>query len=125
MAEVRKKNRWRRGDVFFAQFPAENFSHVQARFRPYLIIQNDVANRHSPTTIVVPMSTNLSRADLPCHVVVKYGRIYPSVVLCEQIRTVDFADDWSFLEHLPERVMKQVDAALKISLDLERLDIEN
>lgn len=101
-----------------AYFDTPNYSHVQANVRPYVIVQNDCGNRHSPTTIICPLTTRRKRMDLPTHVLVNYKPLKPSMILCEHIRTVDISKHWKFLAHLPEYIMIQIDEALKISLGL-------
>ncbi|MEC2345008.1 type II toxin-antitoxin system PemK/MazF family toxin [Paenibacillus barengoltzii] len=79
----------KRGDIYMCHLPKEHGS-VQANYRPVIILQNDVGNRFSPTTMIAP----ISRKDksLPTHVKINEGvggMICESFILCEQIRTID------------------------------------
>ena len=112
------KRHWFRGDVFKASFTVENDDHLQDRYRPWLIVQNNMGNKHSPTTIVVPLTSRIKREDLPTHCIVEYHNVKKSIVLCEQVRTVDFEKDWEFVDHLPPEIMAKVDQTLKNSLGL-------
>lgn len=114
-----KKADWKRGDVFFAKFRVPNNEHLQDNYRPWLIVQNNTGNKYAPTTIIVPLTTKMKRTDIKTHCIVTWGRIQPSVVLCEQIRTVDFTPGWKYLDTLPAWIMAQVDQCLKNSLGLK------
>lgn len=84
-------SRIKRGEIYMARLQPTNGS-VQAGTRPVLIIQNNMGNRYSPTTIVVPITTKKkNKSYLPTHVKVpKYMGLYEnSVILCEQIMTID------------------------------------
>lgn len=84
----------RRGDVFLVSLGEENGGSIQKGLRPCVVVQSERGNRHSPTTLVVPLSTK-SRLDLPVHVLItnmdmKAGYIKTnSIALCEQIRVID------------------------------------
>ena len=86
-----------------------------------LIIQNDVGNRHSPTVIVAAVTSRLGKHALPTHVLIAgnhYGLKDQSVVLLEQIRTIDRARLKEYIGHLDKVIMKLVDVAVSISLGL-------
>ena len=90
--------------------------------RPVLIVQNNIGNRYSPTVIVVAITAQISKSKLPTHVELpgqENGLLRDSVILGEQIRTIDKKRLIQPLGHLNEVVMKQVDEALMISLGLE------
>lgn len=108
----------RRGDVFYAAFPSSGNSHLQNNKRPWLVIQNDIGNYYSPTTIVAPLTTNFKRLDIKTHIVVTADNLQPSVVMLEQIRTVDVPTDWEFMAHLSDEAMSRIDEGIKISLGL-------
>lgn len=80
----------RKYDIWLADLPAVPESHVQSGVRPVIVVSNDVANAHSPIISVVPLTTNLSRVDMPTHTVL-HSRFLrcPSMALCEQIMTID------------------------------------
>lgn len=107
----------KRGDVFFADFQGFE-GHVQgARKRPWVVVQNDVGNEHSPCTIVVPMTTKFKRP-LPTHAIVMWGPVH-GVIMCEQIRTVD-KKNYQVVAHLPDEIMCHVDRALAIAVGLTK-----
>jgi mRNA interferase MazF len=110
----------KRGDVFFADLSPVKGSE-QGGQRPVLVIQNDIGNRYSPTTIVAAITARIDKAKLPTHVEVKkdeIGLVKDSVVLLEQIRTIDKERLIQKLGHLDEVAMSRVDEALLISLGL-------
>lgn len=83
------ENHIKRGEIYMCELPKETGS-VQANYRPVLILQNDVGNRFSTTTLIAPISRK--NRPLPTHVQLKEGvagLLYSSFVLCEQIRTVE------------------------------------
>lgn len=80
---------FRRGDIVLIDVPIVDGSRVQGGNRPWLIVQNDVGNRHSPTTIVVPLTSKLKRMEMPTHVIVTGKGIKASMVECEQVRVID------------------------------------
>lgn len=100
----------KRGDVFFAD--------LGCKMRPWLVVQNDIGNEHSPQTIVVPLTSKIDKG-LPTHTIVCWGSIHPSAVQCEEIRHVEVNADWEAVEHLPAEIMTHVDKALKIAIGLE------
>lgn len=109
-----------RGDVFYADLSPVVGSE-QRGVRPVLIIQNDVGNRHSPTTIIAAISAKPSKGSLPTHVPVPStteGLAQDSVILTEQVRTIDKSRIINKVGCLSADVMTQVDAALRISLAL-------
>lgn len=108
----------RRGDVFI--FP-QNFSynsHIQGNLRPWVVVQNDIGNYRSPTTIVVPLTRNNKRANLQTHVQVKVHFLDTSYAMCEQLRVVDKKEKWRYVGHLPNGIMKEIDEALEFTLGL-------
>ena len=110
----------KRGDVFYAELDPVIGSE-QGGVRPVLIIQNDVGNQHSPTTIVAAITGQLTKAKLPTHVALdseKYDLAKDSVVLLEQLRTIDKKRLKDKVCHLDNQMLKEVDKALGISLEL-------
>lgn len=87
-----------------------------------LVIQNDVGNRHSPTVIVAAITSQISKAHLPTHVELPAARGLDrdSVILLEQIRTIDKRRLRERLTRLEGSVMRHVDAALSVSLGLRQ-----
>ncbi|WP_026089415.1 MULTISPECIES: type II toxin-antitoxin system PemK/MazF family toxin [Bacillus] len=110
----------KRGDVYYADLSPVVGSE-QGGTRPVLIIQNDIGNRFSPTVIVAAITAQIQKAKLPTHVEIdakKYGFERDSVILLEQIRTIDKQRLTDKITHLDELMMKKVDNALQISMGL-------
>ena len=110
----------KRGEVYFADLSPVKGSE-QGGQRPVLIIQNNMGNKHSPTVIVAAITAKIAKAKLPTHVEVeasKVGLIKDSVILMEQVRTIDKLRLIQKLGQLGDADMKAVDRALKISLGL-------
>lgn len=110
----------KRGGVYFADLSPVVGSE-QGGVRPVLVIQNDIGNRFSPTVIVAAITAQIQKAKLPTHVEIdakKYGFERDSVILLEQIRTIDKQRLTDKITHLDEVMMIRVDEALQISLGL-------
>ncbi|GGH75773.1 MULTISPECIES: type II toxin-antitoxin system PemK/MazF family toxin [Saccharibacillus] len=110
----------KRGDVFFADLSPVVGSE-QGGVRPVLVIQNDIGNRFSPTVIVAAITAQIQKAKLPTHVEIDaktHGFDRDSVVLLEQIRTIDKQRLTDRITRLGEETMKRVDESLQISLSL-------
>ena len=110
----------KRGDVYYAELDPVIGSE-QGGVWPVLIIQNDVGNQHSPTTIVAAITGQLSKAKLPTHVDLagrENGLAKNSVVLVEQVRTIDKSRLKEYICTLDKQIMEQVDQALLISMGL-------
>ena len=103
----------KRGDVVLVDLGAK-IGQEQQGIRPCLVVQNDKGNKFSPTTIVVPLTTRLTRNDLPTHMGFQ-GR-YKSVLMFEQIVTIDKRRIIKGLDHVSPAQMKDVDKTIKISL---------
>jgi len=110
----------KRGDIFFADLSPVVGSE-QGGVRPVLIIQNDIGNRFSPTVIISAITAQIEKAKLPTHVEIKakaYGLDRDSVILLEQIRTIDKQRLTDKITHLDQEMMTKVNEALLISLGL-------
>ncbi|MCA0384628.1 MAG: type II toxin-antitoxin system PemK/MazF family toxin [Firmicutes bacterium] len=110
----------KRGDVYFADLSPVRGSE-QGGQRPVLIIQNNIGNKYSPTVIVAAITAKIAKAKLPTHVEVgasQVGLLKDSVVLMEQVRTIDKTRLIQKLGQLEDDVMIKVDRALMISLGL-------
>lgn len=110
----------RRGDIYYADLRPVIGSE-QGGIRPVLIIQNDTGNRHSPTVIVAAITSRMTKAKLPTHIKIDKNKcdiIKDSVILLEQLRTIDKQRLKDKVCHLDEEVLKTVDKALCISLEL-------
>lgn len=113
----------RRGDIFYAQLNPVVGSE-QGGTRPVLIIQNDIGNQYSPTTIVAAITSQINKAKLPTHVEIsaaKSGLERDSVILTEQIRTIDKSRLRQKVAFLDEEIMEKVNRALEISLGLTEI----
>lgn len=104
---------YQRGDVVVIDVPLPASGHVQAGKRPWVVMQNNVGNQFSPTSIVVPLTTKFKRLEMPTHVAVTWGSLQPSMIECEQVRVIDVTEDWKYICTLPPEIMRHVDTALK------------
>ncbi len=110
----------KRGDVYYADLRPVIGSE-QGGVRPVLIIQNDMGNKHSPTVICAAITSKLTKNNLPTHIKLAcedYEMVKDSVILLEQLRTIDKKRLKDKVCHLDERIMCKVNEALKISLQL-------
>lgn len=115
-----------RGEIYYADLSPVVGSE-QGGIRPVLIVQNDVGNKYSPTVIAAAITSRLSKNKLPTHIDVcrnetsdlqTFGLAKDSVILLEQIRTLDKKRLKEKMGHLDERLMKQVNDAITISFGL-------
>jgi mRNA interferase MazF len=110
-----------RGDIFYADL-GRGIGSEQKGYRPVLIIQNNVGNKYSPTVIVASITSKVGvKAKMPTHYFVntKSGLEAPSVVLLEQIRTIDKKRLDSYIGHLSDTHINCIDKALAISVGLQ------
>ncbi len=110
----------RRGDIFYADLSPVVGSE-QGGLRPVLIIQNDVGNRYSPTVIAAAITSRMGKTKLPTHIDVYADRVglsKDSVILLEQIRTLDKRRLREKMGHLDEDVMAEVNNAIAVSFGL-------
>ena len=108
----------KRGDIYYADLSPVVGSE-QGGLRPILIVQNDIGNRYSPTIIAAAITSKLTKAKLPTHIELpkdEYGLEKDSVVLLEQIRTLDKSRLKEKLSSLSEIKMQEVNRAMLISL---------
>ena len=109
-----------RGDIYYADLRPVIGSE-QGGVRPVLIIQNDIGNKHSPTVICAAITSQMNKAKLPTHVELdssRYALVKDSVVLLEQLRTIDKKRLRDKVCHLDREILRKVERALLISLDL-------
>ena len=109
-----------RGDIFYADLEPVIGSE-QGGIRPVLVIQNDIGNRHSPTVIVAAITSQINKAKLPTHVEIRageHGLNKDSVVLLEQLRTVDKRRLKERIGRMDADAMEKVNEALVISLGI-------
>ena len=110
----------KRGDIFYADL-SPVIGSEQGGIRPVIIIQNDIGNKYSPTVIVAAITSQINKAKLPTHVEIsseEYGLNRDSVVLLEQIRTLDKKKKKKKIGHMTEKKKKKVDKSLLISISL-------
>ena len=115
----------KRGDIYYADLNPVIGSE-QGGKRPVLIISNDIGNKHSPTVIVAAITgEEHAKAKLPTHIVVKDCSFLDknSIVLLEQIRTLDKQRLKQYMGILPNNIMARVDKALAISVSLKKLQM--
>ena len=110
----------RRGDIYYA-YLRPVIGSEQGGIRPVLIIQNDIGNKHSPTVICAAITSKMNKAKLPTHVEIdcsKYDIMKDSVILLEQLRTIDKKRLKDKVCHLDKEILIKVDQALLVSLEL-------
>lgn len=111
----------KRGDIFYADLSPVVGSE-QGGIRPVLIVQNDVGNKYSPTVIIAAITSQINKAKLPTHIELpgdEYGLSKNSVILTEQVRTIDKRRLKERIGHLDDILMTNIDDALKISFGID------
>ena len=117
-------NNVRRGDIYYADLSPVVGSE-QGGVRPVLIVQNNTGNKYSPTVIAAAITSQINKAKLPTHIELSaksYGLTKDSVVLLEQIRTIDKRRLKEHMGHLDSLTMQKVNAAISVSFGLEVSD---
>ena len=110
----------KRGDIFYADLSPVVGSE-QGGVRPVLIVQNDTGNKHSPTVIAAAITSQTGKARLPTHITLAAGSVglpKDSIVLLEQVRTLDKRRLREHMGRVDDRVMRQVDNAIAVSFGL-------
>ena len=110
----------RRGDIYYADLSPVVGSE-QGGLRPVLIIQNDIGNRYSPTVIAAAITSRLGKTRLPTHIGIyasEVGLSKDSVILLEQIRTLDKRRLREKMGHMDEDMMREIDNAIAVSFGL-------
>ena len=110
----------KRGDIYYADL-SPVIGSEQGGLRPVLIVQNDVGNKYSPTVIAAAITSKMSKAKLPTHIDVfasQVGLAKDSVILLEQIRTIDKKRLKEKMGHLDDSVMTEVNDAITVSFGL-------
>ena len=111
----------KRGDLFYADLSPVVGSE-QGGIRPVLVVQNDVGNKYSPTVIAAAVTSQINKAKMPTHIEISaetYGLVKDSVILMEQIRTIDKKRLKEKIGHADEELMQRVNKALSVSCALE------
>ncbi|MDO5037587.1 MAG: type II toxin-antitoxin system PemK/MazF family toxin [Tissierellia bacterium] len=112
----------KRGELYYADLSPVVGSE-QGGVRPVVIVQNDIGNKYSPTTIIAAITSRSNKAKLPTHVPVSAKRTdlpKNSVILLEQIRTIDKTRLREKIGHFDEETLRSIDKAIKTSLGLSR-----
>ena len=111
-----------KGDIYFADLsPVVGSEH--GGVRPVLVIQNNVGNKFSPTVIVAAITSRMDKHNLPTHVLIeqsRYGLQKDSMILLEQVRTIDRSRLGDYIGRLDENAMEAVNEALAISIGIEQ-----
>ena len=110
----------KRGDIYYADLRPVIGSE-QGGIRPVLVVQNDTGNKHSPTVIVAAITSKMNKAKLPTHIEIdsnKYDIVKDSVILLEQLRTIDKKRLKDKVCHLEGDILEKVNEALLVSLEL-------
>lgn len=113
----------KRGDIYYADL-SPVIGSEQGGIRPVLIIQNDVGNKYSPTVIAAAITSQINKAKMPTHIELsasEYGLYKDSVVLLEQIRTIDKRRLREKVAHLDKGLMEDVNTALAVSFGIENI----
>ena len=113
----------KRGDIYYADL-SPVIGSEQGGVRPVLIVQNDIGNKYTPTVIAAAITSQINKAKLPTHIEIgalEYGLAKDSVILLEQIRTIDKKRLREKIGHLDEELMDKVNNALEVSFGLSEL----
>lgn len=113
----------KRGDIFYADL-SPVIGSEQGGVRPVLIVQNDVGNKYSPTVIAAAITSQINKAKLPTHIEIsaqEYGLLKDSVILLEQIRTIDKKRLREKVGRLDDDLMARVNEALSVSFGLAEI----
>ena len=113
----------KRGDIYYADL-SPVIGSEQGGIRPVLIVQNDVGNKYSPTVIAAAITSQINKAKMPTHIELpasEYGLYKDSVVLLEQIRTIDKKRLREKVAHLDKGLMEDVNSALAVSFGIENI----
>lgn len=111
----------KRGDIYYADL-SPVIGSEQGGMRPVLIVQNDTGNKHSPTVIAAAITSQIGKARLPTHIELEaqsYGLTRNSVILLEQIRTIDKSRLRERMGKLDDPTMNKVDNAIAVSFGLQ------
>ena len=108
-----------RGQIYLAKLSGKGSE--QRGKRPVLILQNDIGNKHSPTTIVAPITSSMKKKFLPVHVPVESNRLYKnSMILCEQVQVIDKSRLGKLLCRISDETLIEVDKAMAVSVGINK-----
>jgi len=114
----------KRGDIYYADL-SPVIGSEQGGLRPVLIIQNDIGNKYSPTVIAAAITSQINKTKLPTHIELyaeNFGLAKNSVILLEQIRTIDKRRLKEKMGHLDDGLMSSVNNAISVSFGLSDMD---
>lgn len=115
-------NKVKRGDIYYVDLN-DTVGREESGVRPCLVIQNNKGNKHSPTTIIAPVSSRMEYIALPVHKVINCqssGLTTASMVFLEQIRVIDKSRLLSKIGYIPLYMMDDIDRAIKVSVGLDK-----
>ena len=108
----------KRGDVYYADL-SPVIGSEQGGVRPVVVVQNDKGNKYSKTVIIAPISKKMSKPPIPTHVVFSADSLsYVSMILCEQIRTIDKKRLGQWICTLDQETVEKINSALRVSFGL-------
>ena len=108
----------RRGDVYYADLSPVVGSE-QGGVRPVVVVQNDKGNKYSKTIIIAPISKKMSKPPIPTHVIFSDSSLsYLSMILCEQLRTIDKKRLGQWICTLDDKTIDKIDQAIRVSLNI-------
>ena len=114
----------KRGDIYYADL-SPVIGSEQGGLRPVLIVQNDVGNKYSPTVIAAAITSQINKTKLPTHIELyaeNYGLAKNSVILMEQVRTIDKRRLKEKMGHLDDGLMGKVNDAISVSFGLSEME---
>lgn len=120
---IQKNTDIKRGEIYYA-FLEFSDGHEQGGYRPVLILQNDIGNKYSPTTIIASITKKDKKRNFPTHVKLpkNLGLQVTSVVLLEQIRVIDKKKLDKYIGRVSDEIMKEIDKKINVSLSLGNVD---
>ena len=108
----------RRGDVYYADLSPVVGSE-QGGVRPVVVVQNDKGNKYSKTIIIAPISKKMSKPPIPTHVIFSDSSLsYVSMILCEQLRTIDKKRLGQWICTLDDKTIDKIDQAIRVSANI-------
>ncbi len=116
----------KRGDIFYVDFGTDIIGSEQGGSRPAFVVQNNIGNKHSPTVIVAPITKAWNKKRMPTHVFLKagdYGLPFPSIILMEQLRTVDKHRFLKYVGSIDNKLKVYADRALCVSVGIPRVPL--
>ena len=116
---INKNWSFRRGDIYLADL-GEHHGHIKGGTRPVVVVQNEQGNRFAPTLIVVPLTSEVKKTDLPMHYVLRHqrGLDKPCMALSEQIHTISKSQIIRYLGHVRAIHMACINLCLRESIGL-------